>query len=108
MHRDERTRFRRLCGFLLIVSLVVSLLPSPLLADEPAIDVGPAGETAQSAVNYSAVDLEVGVHWMGDYGGNGDLPNSESNGYGFYNTLRYHPWTLFGYPRWCNFSGHDC
>jgi len=108
MHRDERTRFRRLCGFLLIVSLVVSLLPSPLLADEPAIDAGPAGETAQAAVNYSVVDLEVGVHWMGDYGGNGDLPNSESNGYGFYNTLRYHPWTLFGYPRWCNFSGHDC
>lgn len=108
MYRDEQTRFRHLCGFLLIVSLVLSLLPSPLLADEPAIDAGPTGETAQSAVNYSAVDLEVGVHWMGDYGGNGDLPNSESNGYGFYNTLRYHPWTFFGYPRWCNFSGHDC
>lgn len=103
----NKTRRFVLLNFLLICALLIT--PGLALADEPVVEPDDTGETSeQSTVNYSAVDLEVGVHWMGDYGGNGDLPNSQSNGYGFYNTLRYHNWTLFGYPRWCNFSGHDC
>ncbi|MBX3052422.1 MAG: hypothetical protein KF753_13140 [Caldilineaceae bacterium] len=108
MFRSKPSRIRELFGFLLLVSLLVLLVPDIALADEPAIDPGGVDVPEQAAVSYSAVDLEVGVHWMGDYGGNGDLPNSQSNGYGFYNTLRYHNWTLFGFPRWCQFNGHDC
>jgi hypothetical protein len=105
MYTKKNTRFLFL-NLLLICALLIT--PGLALADEPVVDTEPVSEAEQAAVNYSAVDLEVGVHWMGDYGGNGDLPNSQSNGYGFYNTLRYHPWNIFGYPRWCDYSGHNC
>ncbi len=91
---------------LLLFSLL--LTPTVALADEPVIEPGTISEPAQPSVSYSAGNLEVGVHWMGDYGGNGDLPNSQSNGYGFYNTLRYHNYGFLGFPRWCNFSSQDC
>lgn len=82
-------------------------------ADEPVIDEGDgpvqAAANDAAAISYSAADLEVGVYYMSDYPGtSSDLPNAANNGWGFYNTLRYHPLTFLGYPRWCQFSGHDC
>lgn len=108
---SKRMKLMVATGLALLMAIgLVWMVPSAArAADEPVLDEGSgAGVNASATTSWSKGELEVGVHYMGDYGGNGDLPNSKSNGYGFYNTLRYHPYTIFGLPRWCDFSGQDC
>ena len=89
------------------------LIPASVLAEDMAPEAGEpvsvdAPDTADATAAWNAGEHEVAAYYMSDYGGDGNLPNSQGNVTGFYNTLRYHPYTIWGYPRWCNFSGHDC
>lgn len=97
----------------LVMVLSMLLTPASILAQDVAPEAGePAATTgtddADAATAWNAGEHEVAAYYMSDYGGDGNLPNSQANVTGFYNTLRYHPWYIWGYPRWCNFSGHDC
>ncbi len=103
------TVFGMLSLAFVIAAFAFSISASPALADEgddPQPDTDASSTEATSS--WSTVDLEVAAYYMSDYGGSGNLPNSQGNVTGFYNTLRYHPYTIWGYPRWCTFSGHDC
>lgn len=94
---------------LVMAVLSLSISAPSALADEgdnPKPDADASATEATAA--WSSGEHEVAAYYMADYGGSGDLPNAQSNVTGFYNTLRYHPYTIFGFPRWCNFSGHDC
>ena len=95
-----------------VALLMVLLLFSAAWAGEEdeKPDGGGVAEAASTdaAAAWNAGEHEVAAYFMSDYGGDGNLPNSQANVTGFYNTLRYHPWTIFGLPRWCNFSGQDC
>lgn len=97
----------------LVMLLSMALVPASVLADEVTPAAGEPTESdnadqPNAPAAWSNGEHEVAAYYMSDYGGSGNLPNSQGNVTGFYNTLRYHPWTIFGYPRWCNFSGHDC
>jgi hypothetical protein len=107
-HAHSARRWRLFLPVALALALVVAMvLVTSALAKEVTDEEEPVVEPA--APSYSAVDLEVGVEYMQDYPGTGsDLPNADNNGWGFYNTLRYHGWTWLGFPRWCQFSGHNC
>lgn len=106
---------RKWQAILLTLTLLLSmlLLPASVLAQDVAPEAGEPATTDEPnnadapAVWYTS-EHEVGAYYMSDYGGDGNLPNSQENVTGFYNTLRYHPWWIWGYPRWCNFSGHGC
>lgn len=100
---------------LMAITLLLSMIlaPASVLAQDVAPEAGEPASTddsnqADATAAWSTGEHEVAAYYMSDYGGDGNLPNSQGNVTGFYNTLRYHPWTIFGYPRWCNFSGHDC
>jgi hypothetical protein len=97
---------------LVLVVAAAILAPGAALADDRS-DPEPGAETEASSTEatsaYSLWDLEAAAYYMSDYGGSGNLPNSYANVSGWYNTLRNSIYSIwFGYPRYCNVSGHDC
>ena len=110
---ESRRRQWKLTLMALVLLLSMILVPASVLAQDVAPEAGEPAATddldeADATAAWSHGGHEVAAYYMSDYGGSGNLPNSQSNVTGFYNTLRYHPWTVYGLPRWCNFSGHDC
>lgn len=103
-------RLYKLATFLVVMGMLVAGVSAPALAaDEPAGDDG--GNAQAAAANFSVGngEREVAAYWQDYYDSSeGNLPNAQANVQGFYNTLRYHNWGIFGLPRWCNFSGHNC
>ncbi len=93
-----------------LVMLFSAALTTTAYADALADDdVDTTDSPHAPTISVTAGEREVGAYWQ-DYkdSSEGDLPNAKNNVEGFYNTLRYHPWTIFGKARWCQFSGHDC
>ncbi len=109
----SRRRQWNLTLMALVLLLSMILVPASVLAEEIAPEADEPTVTDEqdditAATAWSHGEHEVAAYFMSDYGGDGNLPNSQGNVTGFYNTLRYHPWTIFGLPLWCNFSGNDC
>jgi hypothetical protein len=103
-------RLYKLATILVVVGMLFTgVTATALAADEPASDDGSGAQAAAANFSVGNGEREVAAYWQDYYdSGEGDLPNAQGNVTGFYNTLRYHGWEIFGLPRWCNFSGHDC
>lgn len=109
-NKAARTAWRAV-SLLMVFAMLLGAFPAAALAQATPDETGgdPGAQPAAADFSVGNGEREVGAYWQDYYdSGEGDLPNAQGNVMGFYNTLRYHPWTWLGFPRWCNYSGHDC
>ena len=104
-----RARLYQLATVLVVMAMLFTGATSTALADEQGPDTG-EGDATAAAPNFGIAtgEREVAAYWQNYAGTSGYLPNAQGNVTGFYNTLRYHSWGIFGKPRWCDFSGQQC